>query len=106
MEGITDDLLDIAGRLYEIDPQYQLYRNNELDRFELWWCDKFNLIIPYDRLDERTVNLVLTTRRENADEISKKIDEQNEELERQRQKNIAIMQAKLKDRILYEGGKI
>jgi hypothetical protein len=102
MESITDDLFDIVGRLKNIDPQYQIYRNHERERYELWWNGRFSLEIPFDRLDERTLEYAQKTRRENADEIESAINLRNAEIELEKQKNLEIMQAKIKDYVLYE----
>jgi hypothetical protein len=105
MERITSDLFDISGRLKYIDPNYQIYRNHIKNRFELWWCGAFSLVIPYDTLDERTLSYTVKTRRENADETENEINEANAEVENGRQRNLAVMKAKLTDRLLYENNK-
>ncbi|MDR1917544.1 MAG: hypothetical protein LBQ05_00995 [Christensenellaceae bacterium] len=105
MEKITNDMFDISGRLREIDPEYQIYRNNEDGtggRFELWWRGRFSLVIPFDCLDERTLDYTRRTRRENADEIAQEIDDTNNEIENEKQMNIKKMQIELKDRLLFE----
>jgi hypothetical protein len=102
MEGITKDLFDISGRLKDIDPDYQIYRNYILNRFELWWRGALVLIFPFEKLDERSLHYARKTRRENADETETEIDGQNAEIEAEKQRNIAVMTAKLTDRLLYE----
>jgi predicted ATP-dependent serine protease len=105
MERITDDLFDISGRLREIAPEYQIYRNRECGRFEIWWHGHCSLVVPFDCLDERTVDYARKTRRENADEIAQEIDGANSRIEQDRQKNIRQMYTELKDRLLFEAFK-
>jgi hypothetical protein len=105
MESITDDLFDISGRLCEIDPEYQIYRNRKAERFEIWRDGRLALTLSFDCLDERTVEYVRKTRRENADEIEREIDGINDEIEKVKQKNIKQAQSELKDRLLFEAFK-
>ena len=102
MEVITEDLFGIAGRLMSVDPRYRLYRNRKMERFELWWEGRLSLVLPFETLDERTVEYARKTRRENADEIMDEIAKGNEAVERQKQKNLEIMQAQIRDCVKYE----
>ena len=89
MDGLTlieNDLFDIAKRLKEVDERYLLYRNAKLNRFEIYADGALQIAVPYDELDARTVELARRTRLEFVGRIIKEIDENNEKLERTRQK--------------------
>ena len=87
--------------MLEIDRDYQLYRNRELERFELWWNGHLSLVLP-DELDCRTVEYVKKTRRERADEIMDEITQTNAAVERDKRRNLEIMQERIKDYCDYE----
>ncbi len=79
---IANDVLDIASRLKEIDPRYEVYRNLNKHRFEIHAEGALQIAVPFNRLDERTLSLVRETRLENADALFKRLDKQNAEAER------------------------
>ena len=74
---IENDVYDIAARLKEIDERYQLYRNPELHRFEIHADGALQIAVPFDRLDARTLDLALETRKENADKLLSKLERDN-----------------------------
>ncbi len=74
---ITGDVLDIAARLKEIDPRYEVYRNLTKHRFEIHANGALQIAVPFERLDERALSLVRETRVENADELFKRLEAQN-----------------------------
>ncbi len=78
---IKSDCLDIVKRLKAIDKSYFVVRNLSKNTFELHSHNQLKktycLTIPYDTLDERTIDLALKTRVCNSDEIFKMIDEHN-----------------------------
>ncbi len=82
LRKITGDVLDIASRLKEIDPRYEVYRNLEKHRFEIHAEGALQIAVPFNRLDERTLSLVKETRLENADALFKRLEAQNEKTER------------------------
>ncbi len=102
MQKICHDLFNISDRIKKIDRDYQIFRNAEKNRFEVYWRGKFSFVIPFDVLDERTLFYTKKTRRENADDIERDIDEGNQKIEMERQKNIEKVKAKIKDYVKYE----
>lgn len=81
MEEIIGDLFDVCNKLKHIDNNYVLFRNKKKSRFEVYYKCGLNLdlqlVLPFERLDFRTIDLVYKTRVQNADKIFKEIDEIN-----------------------------
>lgn len=102
MKKICHDLFNICGRIKEIDKDYTIFRNLEKDRFEVHWRGKFAFVIPFDSLDVRTLTYTKKTRRENADEIEREIDEGNLQIFQEQSKKIQKLQAKIKDYVKYD----
>ena len=90
LKVINDDLFGIARRLKEIDDGYFLVYNCLLGRYEVHSNknigDTLSLVCPYDRVDVRLLSLVRKTKRENAKEIFKSIEEHNEKIEKNEEK--------------------
>lgn len=84
--AINNDLLDISARLREIKPSYGIVFNTENQKFEVTDEGKTVLVLPYENLDERTLERVFETRCENVFEIIKRVDKENEALEKERMK--------------------
>ena len=83
---VEDDLFGISRRLKSIDDGYFVFLNYKTGKFEVHNkkdTPSLCLVLPYDRLDERTVRHVLYTRAERVAEIVKRMDEQNARLERE-----------------------
>lgn len=85
---ISSDVLDIAARLKEIDPRYEVYRNLDKRRFEIHAMGALQLAVPFERLDARTLDLVRETRLENVDKLFEKLEEQNERVERDKMRAV------------------
>ena len=79
---IKEDLFDIAHRLKEIDARYRVYRNRKLNRFEIHANGALQIATPFDRLDARTLDLVRSTRLENAGRLIEEMDKENARLKR------------------------
>ena len=80
---LTGDLYDVCGRLREIDGGYVVVRRR--GRFEVHNRDDrptYCLTLPYDKLDERCVELVRKTRAERAQALFDEMDKENEALRR------------------------
>jgi hypothetical protein len=97
MEAITHDLFDVSTRIKDIDADYTICRNSTENRFEVYWHGLFAFVVPFDCLDERTLVYTQKTRRERDRSIEREIDEGNDKIEQEKQKNIDLMKAKIKD---------
>ena len=91
---INNDLYDIALRVKEIDPRYEIYFETEFQKFKLWAEWKRQLTIPFENLDERVLVYTRKTRVENVEEVIKEIDSSNEKHENDR---IVRVQDKIED---------
>lgn len=82
---INRDVLDIAHRIKEIDSNYIIRYDKKVAKFKVLRRNGFEeiveCILPFDRLDERTIRHILLTRRENLDKLIEKIDAENAQLE-------------------------
>mgnify|MGYP001000667952 CR=1 FL=1 len=82
---IETNVYNIPERLKEIDKDYFVVFNTEAQQFEVHNLGQIGntlaLNIPYDELDNRTIDLVQKTRIENAKKIFDEIDRQNLKLE-------------------------
>ena len=90
-EYITTDTFDIAKRLKEIDPHYLLKWNKDKNRYEIFFKkerEQLELVIPFNELDIRTLNLVQKTRVENTKKLLKELEEQNKKLEKKLQNKV------------------
>lgn len=84
---ISADMFGIADRLKSIDDGYFIFRNYKTGRFEVHNkkdSPTLCLVLPYDRLDERTYRRVLYTRAERIDRITADMERNNARLERER----------------------
>lgn len=78
---IDDDLFGVARRLRSVDDGYFVFLNYKTGKFEIHnrrqHPNTLCLVLPYDRLDERTVNRVLYTRAENIKRIVADMERDN-----------------------------
>lgn len=82
---VKDDLFHVAKRLRQIDSRYRVYFNRRLFRFEIHVQGAMQIALPFDRLDERSVEYVRKTRVENLDALTKEIELDNAKTEKRRQ---------------------
>ena len=82
---VKDDLFHVAKRLRQIDSRYSVYFNRRLFRFEIHAQGAMQIALPFDRLDERSVEYVRKTRVENLDALTKEIELDNAKIEKRRQ---------------------
>ncbi len=79
---IQNDLFDIADRLKSINNGYKVYFNKIKQRYEVHNSyqhgDTLAFVVPFDRLDARTVSYALETRVENADKIFEQTEKYND----------------------------
>lgn len=84
MIEIFTDLFDIVKKIKIIDNKYRVFRNIEKHRFEVYYQNGLNLnlelILPYNQLDYRAINLIFKSRVENADELFDEVDNFNNKL--------------------------
>lgn len=95
---IEKDLFSIADRLKEIDGRYEVYRNTLAHRFEVYVERALQFVVPFQKLDARTLEFARKTRIERAEKILKEMDEINARIEKQKEKEIlenALCQAGL-----------
>lgn len=86
---IDDDLFGVCRRLKSIDDGYFVFLNYKTGRFEVHNrkdAHTLCLVLPYDRLDERTVRHVLYTRAERAREIVERMERENARLDAERRR--------------------
>ena len=84
---IRDDMFGICRRLKSIDDGYFVFLNYKTGKFEVHNrkdARTLCLVLPYDRLDERTVRRVLYTRAERVRELTERMERDNARLEVQR----------------------
>ena len=90
---ITNDVFDIAQRIKEIDQDYFVVYDKKLCRFEVHnkrqKPDTLSLVLPYDTLDCRAIDKVLSTRTEYVAKQLAMIDEYNEKLQISQAKQLA-----------------
>lgn len=81
MTEIKEDLFDIVKKIKSIDSNYKVFRNSKKKRFEIHYQKGLNLnlelVVPYNTLDMRTVNLLNKSKIENADLIFEEIEKSN-----------------------------
>jgi len=79
---IKNDLYDIGKRIKEIDKDYFIAYSYKKQRLEVHNSNQkggsFCLVIPYDRLDSRTIDLILRTKCENVKRVFDDIEKGNE----------------------------
>jgi hypothetical protein len=74
---IEKDLFSISQRLQEIDARYEVYRNTLASRFEIYIERALQFVVPFQKLDARTLDFARRTRIERRRQILKEIDEHN-----------------------------
>ncbi len=88
---IDDDMFGVARRLKSIDDGYFVFLNYKTGKFEVHnrrvRPSTLCLVLPFDRLDERTVNRVLYTRAENVKRIIADMERENAKTEKDRKYN-------------------
>lgn len=84
-EIVISSVHNIPARLKMIDKGYFLVRNHRTNEYEVHHSGQIGstlaVNIPYDELDERTLQRVRETRIEYIDKIIAEMDKQNENIE-------------------------
>ena len=83
MTKIDNDIFNIANRITEINPQYELYYNGELDRFEIHTAgqfppDKYSMEFATNELDERILFRLRSHSVDNYELVTSEMDAHNE----------------------------
>lgn len=89
---IKDDLFDIANRLKEVDERYAVYYNKIKGRYEIYTGKALQIVVPFQRLDARTVYHARKTKIENRKKIIAEIEKNNALIE-ERERKAAIERA-------------
>lgn len=80
MFEIFEDLFDIVKKIKSIDSNYKVFRNVKKHRFEIYYLNGLNLnlelVVPYEKLDYRTINKLNESKIENADALFSKLENQ------------------------------
>lgn len=78
------DVCDIAQRIRAVDEHYFIVYNRVLHRFELHdssFEDTFACVLPFARLDERSIRHARRTRVERVAKLLEELDAENDERE-------------------------
>lgn len=90
---IEKDVFSVADRLKEVDERYRVYRNTLAHRFEVYVGEALQFVVPFQKLDARTVEYARKTRIERVNKIVQELDKENDLLEKR--KNRAIIDSAL-----------
>ena len=104
MRKITSDLLDIVGRLVEIDSDYRVLYNDALSRFEIHNRDVpslLSLCFVTDELDNRVLDKARSTRKESYDALQEEIDSHNADVEGELTRRVSELGVRLEDMLSY-----
>ena len=89
---IHGDLYDIANRIRQIDDSYYIVRDYKLNRFEVHSNNQKGntlcVVIPYDKLDCRTLHLLQKTHVQRHKQLMQEIQDNNDKLLKQENRQI------------------
>jgi hypothetical protein len=100
MIEVNRDLFRIAERLLKINPKYRVFWNGFAKRFEVH-TREMEFVVPFDRLDIRTILHALKTRAQNADAIEKEIADHNTRLGKRAEEKFVGARAELADMFAF-----
>src|SRR5574344_2618845 len=89
--NIKSDVFDITNRIKSIDKNYYILYNLKRKSFEVHYKrlkNTYELTLPFDTLDSRSVDFVQKTRIENRQKIIAEIEESNKRVEQKRASSI------------------
>ena len=107
LTAVKDDLFRIAKRLRFINRDYRLFFNNKYHRFEVHNTEhpggalSLCFVVPFDRLDQRTLDYAHRTRVENFDDLEAEIGRHNRELENSAGQSMTRSGAQLHDMMQF-----
>lgn len=88
---IKNDVFNVANRLKSIDKNYFVIYNSNRQKYEVHYKrsgNTYELTVPYDQLDARTIKLVHTSKVENQKQIFENLEKQNALFEQANKKAI------------------
>ena len=88
---IKNDMFDICNRLKNIDSTYFILYDKTKGKYELHSSAQkctYCATIPYTKLDKRTIDFALKTRRENISKLIFEMEENNKKLEEKEIDNV------------------
>lgn len=88
MIEIFCDLFNIVRRLKGIDKNYRVFYNTRRSRFEVHAHGRLQVVLPFEKLDERAIQRVYETRIENQHRLIEKMEAENKKIEDERKKAI------------------
>lgn len=97
---IENDLFDVAKRLKEIDSNYRLYFNCEKKRFEIFGKNGLEVVVPFSKLDNRTIVHTRKTRLENKKRLIAEIEKANEIAEKAKKRELLSRTQQMAEEIL------
>jgi hypothetical protein len=105
-EIINSSVLNIPARLRQIDRGYFVVRNHKTRQFEVHHSGQIGgtlaLNIPYEELDQRTIDLVRSTRIEYMQNVINEMERNNAKIEEeQERKREDLCQGVVKDIYRY-----
>jgi len=108
---ITHDVHNIAKRLKKINSKYVLFRNHAANRVEVHSNARpcalsLEFIVPFDELNERTLEYARKTRIENFDAIEAEQIKANAEIQRTAQVQAQKATAILGDMMKYASNQV
>ena len=100
---IENDTFDVASRLKAIDSTYFLVFNLQKRRFEVHSREQRGsslcVVLPFDRLDERTLSHVRKTRSEARKQFLAEMEQENAKIEKAKLEKVAKKAEKETERI-------
>lgn len=88
---IKSDLFNITKRIKQIDKKYFIVFNKKTKKFEVHYkrnSSTLELVLPFDRLDKRTLDFVLKTKMENKQKLIEEMERNNQKLEDEKNSNM------------------
>jgi len=102
---ITDDVLSIVWQIKSVDSAYHVFFNCKKNRFELYskvgFEYRLEVVCPYEKLDNRFLLKVKMTRKEYAEQMLKKMEEENQKLCDDEQKKL-LDESQIKSKEMME----
>ena len=98
---VTSDLFCIAQQLKQINEDYRVFWNNRDERFEVFTPPTLAFVVPFERLDQRTLDYARKTRKQNADLIEQEIAAHNADIENQAKRTLEQARIRLEDMLDY-----